>query len=138
MHWRMLRDPYFYLDAFEALVHAVGRETGSVVLGLYVETSDFGYVSGVLERDIVARGLVKPDAARDLKNGVWAIRELERQYGAEWVSRSANAVVAWSEHAPRTLSPPEAGLCLSDEWIAPEDAVRQLKRLVGLPDPPGW
>lgn len=137
VHWRMRRDAYFYLHAFEELLRAIGRETQSAVLGLYVETSDFGYVCGLLGEHIEARAVANRASAPGFENGAWATRKLEDEYGDDWPSRSVDSLVAWAEHAPRALSTEEAEFCLEADWVAPEDGIQELKRLLGLPDPPG-
>lgn len=136
-YWNIYNMPRPRMNLFEQAVSDCARGPHGAVLGLYVETSDWGYIVGSGPRGIAARLLINPDSAKENSNGAWALDRLIVRAGTEaWDILAAEELAAWSEVAPRRASADGVLGVIRQDWVFPEDGVKALRQLVGLPPPP--
>ncbi len=133
-YWNIYNMPR--LSLFEQAVSDCARGPHGAGLGLYVETSDWGYIVGSGPTGIAARLLINPDLAKESSDGAWALDRVIVRAGTEaWDILAAEELAAWSEVAPRRASADEVLGVIRHRGFA-EDGVKALRQLVGLPPPP--
>ena len=132
VHWELPRRSHVYLADFEEWVRRIGEEVNEPVLALHVETSDYGYIVALHGAEVAARAVVMAESAPDFREGIWALRTVTEYAGEGWRDAAMRGLVSWAKVAPRQISTEEARGILRDDWIAPEDAVHELRRLLGL------
>ena len=133
-YWNIYNMPR--LSLFEQAVSDCARGPHGAGLGLYVETSDWGYIVGAGPTGIAARLLINPDLAKESSDGAWALDRVIVRAGTEaWDILAAEELAAWSEVAPRRASADEVLGVIRHRGFA-EDGVKALRQLVGLPPPP--
>src|SRR6266496_6279194 len=132
-YWNIYNMPR--LSLFEQAVSDCARGPHGAGLGLYVETSDWGYIVGAGPTGIAARLLINPDLAKESSDGAWALDRVIVRAGTEaWDILAAEELAAWSEVAPRRASADEVLGVIRHRGFA-EDGVKALRQLVGLPSP---
>jgi hypothetical protein len=128
------RLPLALLD--EAVMRMAG-EMNQPALGLYVETSDWGYVVVADGQGSTGAAVIGGHDAADFAEGQWALRRCIDQAGKEaWRAEAAARLAAWSRLAPASVQKEAVLRLLRRRPLFPEDVVVELLRNMGLELPP--
>jgi len=125
------------LDGFDDALRSIAAEEAEPVLGTHVEDSDFSFATAWLPDGSGARLLFNADAARDYKNGLWALDAVMLGVPTDWKTHQAVRFAEWSRVAPMSISQERALELLTPHWDFAEEPVGRLcdELALPLPDP---
>jgi len=125
------------LELLDRAVGAMAAESGSPSLGVYVETSDWGYVVAADDTGVTCAALINGNTANEFSQGAWALRRCIEQAGQDtWEPEAASRLAEWSRAAPTRVSKSKLLAFLEDDHLFPEEAMEGLLKEFGLDLPP--
>jgi len=114
---------------------ATSSRAHEVVLGNYVETSDYAYCIGASDGGIDFRFVINPRGAEGLIEGMWALEQCREGSGSRpWKPQVVEHVAAWLAKLGRATSAEDVLRILDRDWVYPEEGVREFVQLLGIPD----
>ncbi len=132
--WTVVSASELLVPSDFARIVAVASESGSLVIGVYSETGDFGYCVGASDGEVAFHVVLNDKNADNYPEGEWALKECFTMAGSpSWKDEAAQRVQRWAARIPEVVTAEAVLGMLNRTWIHAEDAVAEFVELLGIP-----